>query len=62
MKWLDLDVSGHANTETARIYAYVRTTTFNNIGATTNATASFLCEWFVCAVTAVMGHNGVVLI
>ena len=61
MERLDLYISGHANTDTARV-AYIRTTTFNNIGATTNTTASFLCEWFVYAVTGVTGRNSVVLV
>lgn len=61
MEWLDLNISGHAHTDTARV-AYIRTTTFNNICATaTTTTTSFLCEWFVCDVTAVIGRNSVVL-
>ena len=55
---LDLDISGHADTYSARATTYIRSTTFNNICATTTTTAttSFLCEWFVCA-GGVSGHS-----
>lgn len=65
VKRLHFNISGHANTDAARVTTYIRTT-FNHIGittTTTNATTSFLCsEWFVCAAVVVTGGDCVVFI